>query len=505
MDLEATLDQLPAILWTTDTQLRLTSLRGAALRSVGLDADTALGHRLDRVLADERARNQAVEAHERALQGASASFELGSGGRLFDARVEPLGGPPGGVVGVVGLAMDVTEARRLEDRLRAAQRMEGIGRLAGGIAHDFNNIVTVILTYSQFLEDCFEADDPARADLAALAGAARRAGTLTAQLLAFSRRQVLQSKVLDLNRIIRDMVDMLGRMIGEDIELVLELASGQRNVKADAVQLEQVLLNLVVNARDAMPRGGRLTIGTRSETVDPGAGERLGVARGRYVVASICDTGEGMTEETQAHIFEPFFTTKEAGRGTGLGLSTVYGIVKQSHGSIGVESEPGKGTTFTIRLPEIEQAPVARILESTRAETGGGGETILLVEDDPAVRLAAYRTLERHGYRVIVAGNGLEALKIARQHEGEIRLVVTDIVMPAMGGKDLLAHLAEIRPGMRWIYMSGYTGDETEPRGPHDELTDLLPKPFTPTQLATKVREVLDRGGGPPEDGGGPG
>jgi PAS domain S-box-containing protein len=499
---ELALDHVPAILWTTDTQLRLTSLRGAALRSVGLVADAALGHGLDGILADESERNRAVEAHEKALGGTSAGFELASEGRLFDARVEPLEGSQGGVVGVVGFAVDVTEARRLDDQLRAAQRMEGIGRLAGGIAHDFNNIVTVILTYSQFLEDCFEADDPARADVAALAGAARRAGTLTAQLLAFSRRQVLQPKVLDLNGIIKDMVDMLRRMIGEDIELVLELDPGKSNVKADPVQLEQVLLNLVVNARDAMPRGGRLTISTRSETVDPGAAETLGVSKGRYVVASIGDTGEGMSEETQAHIFEPFFTTKEAGRGTGLGLSTVYGIVKQSDGSIHVESAPEKGTTFTIRLPEIEQAPVARKPDGARAETDGGGETILLVEDDPAVRLAAYRTLERHGYQVIVAGNGVEALKVARQHEGEISLVLTDIVMPTMGGKDLLAHLAEIRPEMRRIYMSGYTGEKIEPHGPGDGLTDLLPKPFTPTQLAAKVREVLDRDRGSLEGGG---
>ncbi len=391
------------------------------------------------------------------------------------------------------LAHDVTREREMESQLRQAQKMEAVGRLAGGVAHDFNNLLTAISGYSDLLLVRLSAHDPVRREVEEIRKASDRAASLTRQLLAFSRRQVLQPRVLDLNAVVADMNSMVRRLIGEDIDLVVVPGAGLWRVKADPGQIEQVIVNLAVNARDAMPGGGRLTIDTsNAEVAAPSDAARLSLPPGPYAVLTVADTGEGMTAETISHIFEPFFTTKEAGKGTGLGLATVYGIVAQSGGAIDVASAPGRGTSFRVYLPRVEAeaeppAPVVRGAEDHR-----GTETILLVEDEDAVRTLVLTILKRKGYAVLTARNGGEALLVCERHSGRIELMVTDVVMPGMGGPDLARRLSPLRPGMKTLYMSGYTDDEIVHPGDLEPGTHYIQKPFTPDALARKVREVLD-------------
>ncbi len=392
---------------------------------------------------------------------------------------------------VLTIIRDVSERKRLEDHVRQAQRMEAVGQLAGGIAHDFNNLLTVITSYSAMLLSEQSTSPEVRADLEEIKNAADRAAALTRQLLAFSRRQLLQPRVLDVNELTLNLEKMLRRLLREDIELVTELEPALGLVHADPGQLEQVIVNLAVNARDAMPDGGRLTIQTGNVTLDEGFGALPDGGPGDYVMLAVSDTGHGMTDAVKAHIFEPFFTTKETGKGTGLGLSTVYGIVQQSGASIEVRSQPGSGTTFTIYLPLASAARARRDVPPPRAPVSVGSETILLVEDEERVRRAARRILEASGYTVLEAATGAEAVKLCETHPTPIGLVVTDMVMPEMGGRELFAHVARLRPEAKILFMSGYTEDATL----HDNALApgamFLDKPFTPTTLTQKVREAL--------------
>jgi PAS domain S-box-containing protein len=393
----------------------------------------------------------------------------------------------------IGVNRDVTEHRRLEEQFRQSQKMEAVGQLAGGIAHDFNNLLTVIRTYSELLLDQIDEANPLRGDLVEIQRAAGRAASLTRQLLAFSRKQLLQPKVLDLNGVVAGLEPMLRRLIGEDIRVVLRLGTRLGRIKADPGQLEQVLMNLAVNARDAMPGGGTLTISTTSVELDADyVGRRPVVIPGTYLMLGVSDTGTGMDSATRDRIFEPFFTTKEVGKGTGLGLSTVYGIVKQSGGYIWVYSEEGRGTTFKVYLPVIEADLRGRASDDSPAASHRGSEVVLLVEDEDAVRVLTRRLLERHGYTVLEARDGRDAVRVAAQYPQPIHIVVTDMVMPEMGGREVFEALRAIRPDLRVLYTSGYTDDEIVRRGLLDTAAAFLEKPFTEASLGAAVRAVLD-------------
>ncbi|HVH11056.1 MAG TPA: response regulator [Gemmatimonadales bacterium] len=388
---------------------------------------------------------------------------------------------------------DITEQRQLEGQVLHAQKMEAIGRLAGGVAHDFNNLLTVILSYSDMLLEDLAEDAASRPDIDEIRKAAVSASSLTRQLLAFSRQQVLQPVALDVNAVVAGTEKLLRRLVGEDVRLDTALTPELGIVKVDPGQLEQIIMNLAVNARDAMPRGGRLTIETGNVEMDEAYVRGHPLAHpGRYVMLAVTDTGTGMDAATQARIFEPFFTTKEAGKGTGLGLATVYGIVKQSGGSIWVYSEVGHGTTFKIYLPRVDAplAPAAAALP----EVVGGTETVLLVEDVSAVRAVAREMLERQGYTVLEAADARAAHRFAHEHPGTIHLLLTDVVMPDVSGRELADQLVPIRPQMKVLFMSGYTDDAVVRHGILGEGIAYLQKPLTPKTLARKVREVLNQG-----------
>jgi signal transduction histidine kinase len=380
---------------------------------------------------------------------------------------------------------------RLEAQLRGAQKMDAIGNLAGGIAHDFNNLLTAILGWTDFALEAVGSREPLRDDLLEIRKAGERAAALTRQLLAFGRRQLLQPRSLDLNQVVLELEKMLRRIVGEDLELKLELAPGLGLIRADPGQLEQVLMNLVVNARDAMPAGGKLTLRTAEISLE----EDLEQGEGRpgpQVMIEVTDTGCGMDRQTQERIFEPFFTTKEQGKGTGLGLATVYGIVKQSGGSIRVRSEPGHGSSFQVYLPLESSDAMPATRASTAAPASRGNETILLVEDEDHLRAVVARRLQAAGYTVLVAANGPEALQLAEAHRGSLELVVSDVVMPRMSGREMAERLTALRPGFKLLYMSGYVDDAIVRHGVLEPGVNFLGKPFSADALTRKVREVLD-------------
>jgi signal transduction histidine kinase/ActR/RegA family two-component response regulator len=388
---------------------------------------------------------------------------------------------------------DITEQRRLQQQLTQSQKMEAIGRLAGGVAHDFNNLLTVITSYSDLLFEGLQPDDPRRDDVDQVRKAAEGAAALTRQLLTFSRQQVLEPRVIDLNSVIEHLKKILQRVIGEDIELSTTLEPELGAVKADVGHIEQIVMNLAVNARDAMPTGGKLTIETANVAQDPNPARSREASRGEAtpcVMLAVTDTGTGMDEATKARIFEPFFTTKASGKGTGLGLATVYAIVEQWGGFIWVYSELGHGTSFKIYFPLV-QAPADSGAVGAQADVPRGSETILLVEDAAAVRAVSKQVLERQGYTVLEAPDGQAALHLAQRHRGPIHLLLTDVVMPKIGGRELAERLTQSRPDIRVLYTSGYTDDSVVRHGILENGVAYLPKPFTPDSLARKVREVL--------------
>ncbi len=391
------------------------------------------------------------------------------------------------------IAEDVTERRILEDQFRQAQKMEAVGRLAGGVAHDFNNLLMVISGYTYVLLNQLGAADPRRKKAEAIQEATQRAATLTRQLLAFGRKQVLELKVIDLNAVVADISKLLRPLIGEDIEVVVTCDPRLGHTKADPGQVEQVIMNLAVNARDAMPGGGKLIIETRNVELDESYQRgHASVKPGRYVMLAVSDTGCGMDAETQLRIFEPFFTTKEKGKGTGLGLSTVYGIVKQSGGYVFAYSEPGRGTSFKVYLPQAEETAAESVPQRPARLGLRGTESVLLVEDEESVRELIAEALKAQGYNLLVAGNGQEALALAAPANCRIDLVITDVVMPGMSGRELANRLAGSRPNTRVLYLSGYTEDAIVHHGVLDPGTAFLQKPFSLDALACKVREVLD-------------
>ena len=503
---------LDAIVWEADaTSLRFTFVSQRAETLLGYPADHWLregdffGQRIhkddrDRAVAQCRAAIATATDHEFEYRAVAAD------GRAVWVRdiIHVLRDSAGRPRQLRGLTVDLTERKRAEvalreseDQLRHAQKMEAVGQLAGGIAHDFNNLLMVIQGDSDLIRRKIPEDHPLRRNVDGIREAAQQAAALTRQLLAFSRKQVLAPKVVDLNSVVGGMQAMLQRLLTETIQLVFVPKADLGYVKADPSQLEQVIMNLVVNARDAMPEGGRLTMETDHLELDPASALGHGEATaGRYVVLAVTDTGTGMDDATRERLFEPFFTTKEPGKGTGLGLSTVYGIVRQSGGHIWVYSELGRGTTFKICLPVVAEKPEREAAPVEAARSGArGAETVLLVEDAPRVRAVVREILEMNGYRVLEAHDGQQAIELSRAHPGPIQLMVTDVVMPQMSGRELAQHLGRARPDMRVLFMSGYTDNAIVRHGVLEAGTAFLSKPFTPDALAAKVREVLDAPG----------
>jgi two-component system cell cycle sensor histidine kinase/response regulator CckA len=404
-------------------------------------------------------------------------------------------GPDGRITHYQGVILDVTEHKRLEEQFLQAQKMETVGRLAGGVAHDFNNLLTAIRGYAGLARDALQPADPVRRDIEQVLKAAERAAALTGQLLAFSRRQIVELRPLSLNDLIREMDTILRRLAGEGINLKISLAPDLGVTRLDPSQIEQVLINLVVNARDAMPDGGTLIIETANVALDQEyASQHSGVTPGPFVTLAVSDNGVGMSEEAKAHLFEPFFTTKEAGRGTGLGLATVYGIVKQHHGHISIDSALGRGTMVHIYLPRADDEAGRLTRHEETEPMPRGNETVLVVEDELAVRTLMVRILRSLGYRVLEAADGNEAIHLIRWYQGEVHLLLTDVVMPQLDGKVLADLLLDAFPSLRVLYVSGYASDVIAKRGVLREGVVLLPKPFSAAMLAGKVREVLDGG-----------
>ena len=477
----------PVVLFAVDARGIITLSEGRGLLAMGSSPGESVG-----VSVRERYREvpRIVANIERALAGEEFIDTVDVGPIAFETWHAPTRDAEGVVTGMTGVATDVTQRLRLEGQLRQAQKMEAIGRLAGGVAHDFNNLLAAILGHGELLLRRLDASHPLHRHAESIQKAATRGALLTRQLLAFSRKEVLVPRVLDLVVVVAEMEEMLRRLIGEHIELVIVLGDAPFHVRADRGQLEQVIMNLAVNARDAMSDGGVLTIDVSAVELDEpeGADGR----RGPHALISVSDTGCGMDAQTVARIFEPFFTTKDQGKGTGLGLSTVYGIVEQVGGRIRVHSQPGAGATFQVHLPRVQESAGAAGTESGTPGPARGSETVLLAEDEGAVRAMAREALESSGFVVLEARNGIDAIAVASAHAGPIHLLLTDVVMPQMGGGELAERLLAQRPGLRVLFMSGYTDDAVVRQGIVEENSAFLQKPFTLVALSRKVREILD-------------
>ena len=493
--LRVLVEQLPAVLWTVSKDLCFTSALGAGLTRLGLKPNQIVGVSLFDYFETPDPAFLPIAAHRRAIAGEPTTFHVEWKGGSYTCHVEPLRTAEGELQGAICMALDITDRRQLEEQLRQAQKMEAVGRLAGGIAHDFNNLLMVIQGYADLMTERLAEGDPLRRNAEQIQTASQRATSLTRQLLAFSRKQMLAPKVLSIQSVVTEMEKILRRLIGEDVQLETSSVADLGLVKADRSQIEQVILNLAVNARDAMPEGGRLTIETANVDLDESfSHSSVMLSPGPYVMLAVTDNGCGMDVETQAHIFEPFFTTKEKGKGTGLGLATVYGIVKQSGGYVWVYSEPGRGTSFKVYLPRVWDEPTMpgrdRRIEGQRLPQGT--ETVLLVEDEKGVRELAREYLEMTGYTVIEAENGHTALELAALHSGPIHLLMTDVVMPGISGRELSERVKAIRPEIRVLFMSGYTDQAVVHHGILETDAVLLQKPFTVAALAAKLRDILN-------------
>jgi PAS domain S-box-containing protein len=500
MRLAAAVEQTGDSIMITDTKGVIQYVNPAFERITGYSKQEVIGQN-PRILKSKKTSPETYEELWTTLKrGETWSGQLTNqrkDGSLYEERVtiSPIRDSTGEIVNYAAVKQDITQRLQLEDQFRQAQKMEAVGKLAGGVAHDFNNLLTVITGYCDLALRKLKSGDPLRQNIDEIKKAGDRAAALTRQLLAFSRKQVLEPKVLETNAIISELVKMLQRLIGEDIHLDVSLRPGIGSIRADPGQIEQVLMNLAVNSRDAMPQGGKLIIETENVYLDEEyVASHVSVTEGRYVMIALSDTGSGMDAQTVERIFEPFFTTKELGHGTGLGLSTVYGIVKQSGGSIFVYSEVGLGTTIKIYLPRIDEAPDKVTFHAQHSELSLGSETILLVEDEEMVRKLARRILEACGYKVLEAPHGGVALLICERFEGPIHMILTDVVMPEMSGRELVQRLSSLRPEMRVLFMSGYTDRAVENHGVLESETHFIQKPFTTKLLSHKVRQALDGG-----------
>jgi PAS domain S-box-containing protein len=491
--LDMMMEKMPAVLWTTDTDLCFTSSMGSGLAALGVRGHELIGMSLSEYFRTQDPNFPAIAAHRRALAGETVTYELEWDKMVFDSHVSPLLDSEGQLLGVIGVALDITDRKRLTDQLRQSQKMQAVGELAGGIAHDFNNLLMVMKGHAEIILDQNSPHPALRHNAEQIQSAAERAASLTRQLLAFSRRQVLHPRVIDLNEVVSGMIQMFSRTIGENIEMSFCPGIKLGRVKADPTQMEQVLLNLVVNARDAMPKGGQLTIETSNVQLDRStSAKHPGMTPGRYVMLVVADTGCGMDDKTQARIFEPFFTTKAQGKGTGLGLATVYGVVKQSGGFIWVYSEVNRGTTFKIYFPEVTEFVEAPNAEPAKSILPTGHETILFVEDEESVRELVSDYLKAAGYNVLEAIDGEHALQVASAHPEPIHLLITDVVMPRLSGRELANKISTKRGGLKVLYISGYTDDSVFRHGVLEGGARFLQKPFNLRVLAAKVREVLE-------------
>jgi PAS domain S-box-containing protein len=494
--LQSIMEGVNEVIFVKDLQGRYVMINAPGAQMIGHSVAEVIGKTDFEIVPAETAKAATATDAQVLHTGETHTYEVAvpfpSGVRTFLATKSPHFGPSGEIIGLVGVSLDVTDRRQLEQQIQQAQKMEAIGTLSGGIAHDFNNILTVIKGYTGLLLEGTQ--DPRQLALVQhIDQAADRASSLTRQLLAYSRRQVLQPKIINLNSLVMNLNKMLQRLIGEDIQMRTVAASNLGSVKADPGQIEQVIMNLAVNARDAMPEGGKLILETTNIVLDEiYAQKHPGTLAGRYVMLAVSDTGVGMDVETRSRIFEPFFTTKGIGRGTGLGLSMVYGIVKQSGGSIEVYSELGQGTTFKIYLPRIEEPAELLAAKESLADRLQGSETILLVEDDAQVRDLAASILTSCGYIVLSADSAHAVISECEQYDGDIHLLLTDVVMPGSGGREIALQVRARRPFTKVLYMSGYTTNAIIHHGVLDPGTHFLQKPFTPATLSAKVREVLD-------------
>jgi two-component system, cell cycle sensor histidine kinase and response regulator CckA len=483
-------------IFIVDRDSRITYANAVSCERFGVEAQVVIGKRLDEAFppaaAEDVWREVSAVLESGTRHSFETSFETPNGPLWLETWLVPMTNDAGERDAVMGVARDVTARKLLERRFLHAQKMEAIGQLAGGIAHDFNNVLTAILGYSEVLLDRILDDPSLAADVTEIKTAGERAARLTRQLLAFGRKQPLAPEVVDLNEILAELQKMLARVIGEDVRLDIATAPNLDHVKVDPGQIEQVIMNLAVNARDAMPRGGTLRIATANVRLDPESAARHIVgAPGRYVALTVRDTGCGIPPDVLSHVFEPFFTTKPVGKGTGLGLATVYGIVRQSGGQITIDSAPQQGTTVTVYLQSVDDAPAVRPDVATLRSIGGA-ETILLVEDEEGVRHLMRRTLERAGYAVMTASSVSDALARALDRGRPIDLLLSDVVMPDLSGPDLAQRVVRLHPAMKVLYVSGFTSQLALDSGTLGRRASFLPKPFTPDTLARKVRECLD-------------
>ena len=484
--LRAVVSSAPLILWASDGAGRLTLCGGKALAGLGLDGDALLGQPATQLIDDP-----ALSDHlKRAQAGEASHVELCSGDQRFDAWFSPARATDQEVAGVIGVVADVTERQRLRTRLGEIEKMEAIGQLAAGVAHDFNNQLTAVLGYAELLEQTLEADDPRRNDVREITKAGQHAAAITEQLLAYGRRQPRRPRVVSINDVIKGIEPLLRRLVLEDIQLDLALGATDP-VTADPTQIERMLLNLVLNARDALAGAGRLLVSTSMAVVEPDQTGPMSMPAGACVQIAIADTGAGMTAETRDRVFEPFFTTKELGKGTGLGLASVYGMIKQNGGHISVTSAPNHGTTFTISLPVAAGSVDSIVPTVANNPDHRGSETILVVDDDVGVRTLTRESLTAQGYRILDAPNPVEALKVVANHKSPIHLLLTDVVMPVMNGRELAKKLRAKERGLRVLYTTGYRQDETLKRR-IPEQRQVLHKPFLPSRLVKRVREALD-------------
>jgi PAS domain S-box-containing protein len=491
--LQAIVEGTSDALWLKDLEGRYLMINSTGARWLGKSAADIVGRKDDEIVPPEMARRIVARDQSIIASGQPETFEVNSPVRSYLTTQDLHRDADGKVVGIIGIAHDITQLKRMEEQFRQAQKMEAVGRLAGGVAHDFNNLLTAINGYAELVLESLEADEGTRQFVTEIRKAGERAVTLTRHLLAFSRQQAVSAEIVDVGALLADLEKLLRRLIGEDVELALARDTPLGLVRIDQSQFEQAIINLAINARDAMPNGGRLLIEARNVELDLGYGaSHGGVQPGPYVLVAVTDSGEGMDDATKGRLFEPFFTTKAIGKGTGLGLAMVYGFLKQSGGHVQVYSERGRGTTFKLYLPQAPGDPLPAEVALGTASVAGGTETVLLVEDESTVRALAKHVLESHGYAVLDATDGEHALEVVAGHRGVIELLVTDLVMPRLGGRQLAQALMRERPGLRVLFMSGYTDEAVLRNGHLPSGEAFLHKPFSPTTLARRVRALLD-------------